>query len=79
MHKLCHKETQLYVPYKAIIGMPSMVLNTDGAVQSHNRDHKMEPLPSRENCYHWKRGICIDEWMIVVILVKNIPEEGSGR
>ena len=56
-----------------------MVLNTDGAVQSHNRDHKMEPLPSRENCYHWKRGTCINEWMIVVILVKTIPEEGSGR
>ena len=52
--------------------MRSMVLNTDGAVQSH----KMEALPSREN---WKRGTCIDEWMIVVILVKNIPEEGSGR
>ena len=56
-----------------------MVLNTDGAVQSHNRNHKMEPLPSRENCYDWKRGTCIYEWMIVVILVKTIPEEGSGR
>ena len=58
--------------------MPSMVLNTDGAVQSHNRDHKMEPLPSRENCYHWKRVTCIDEWMMKVILVKNISEVGSG-
>ena len=46
------------------------------AVQSHNRDHKMEPLPLRQNCYHWKRGTCIDDWMKVVPLVKNIPEEG---
>ena len=57
-----------------------MVLNTDYAVQSHyNREHKMEPLPSRDMCYHWKRETCIDEWVMVAVLVQNIPVEGSGR
>ena len=71
---MCHTKQYFECP------QCGMVLNTDGAVQGHyNRDHKMEHLPSRENCYHWKRGTCINEWMIVVILVKNIPEEGSGR
>ena len=32
-----------------------MVLNTDNLVQSHNMEHKIEPLLSREMCYNWKR------------------------
>ena len=51
-------------------------LNTDDAVQSHNKEHKIEPLPSQEMCYNWKRGTCIDEWAMLAVLVEKIPEEG---
>ena len=51
-----------------------MVFNTDDTVESHyNRKHKMKPLLSREICYHWKKGACEDDWVMVAVLVKNIP------
>ena len=51
-----------------------MVFNTDDTVESHyNRKHKMKPLLSREMCYHWKKGACEDDWVMVAVLVKNIP------
>ena len=57
-----------------------IILNTADAVESHyNRKHKMKPLLSREMCYHWKNGAFEDELVMVAVLVKNIPEEGSGR
>ena len=71
---VCHEKQEFDCP------ACGMVLNTADAVQSHyNREHKMEAVLSREMCYHWKRGTCIVEWMIVAVLVKYIPEEGSGR
>ena len=49
---VCHTKHEFYC------SECGLVLNTDDPVQSHyNREHKMEPLPSREMCYHWKRGL----------------------
>ena len=34
----------------------------------------MMPLPSRDNCYHWKMGTCIDE-LLRIFLKKGLVAE----
>ena len=76
MHKLCHNETKIYVPYKAIVWMPSMWNDLEHrwccteSLQQRSQDDaftiKGQLLPLEDgNLYRW--------------VVKNIPEEGSGR